>query len=56
MRKVLTKFCDFLEKKLYDTPTYEELQKVLDRTRYRLYEAQSEISRLQMLLQSIAKR
>ena len=45
--------CDYLEKKLYDAPTVQELAKSLDRTRYRLYEAKSEIDYLQSIIMQI---
>ncbi len=50
MRKLLIKLCDFLEKKLYDEPTWRELSIALDRTRYRLFEAKSEIENLQAII------
>ena len=53
MRKILVKVCDYLEKKLYDAPTFEELSKSLDRTRYRLFEAKSEIEYLQSMIKQI---
>ena len=53
MRKILMKFCEFLEKKLYDEPTWRELSITLDRTRYRLYEAKSEIDHLQSIIKQI---
>ncbi len=53
MRKLLVKVCDYLEKKLYDAPTFEELSKSLDRTRYRLFEAKSEIEYLQSIIKQI---
>lgn len=53
MRKILVKLCDFLERKLYDEPTVQELMKSLDRTRYRLFEAKSEIDYLQSILKQI---
>lgn len=53
VKKVLIKLCDFLEKKLYDAPTVQELAKSLDRTRYRLYEAKSEIDYLQSIIKQI---
>ena len=56
MKKLLIKLCDFLEKKLYDEPTVTELMKALDKTRYRLYEANSEIARLQGIIKQIASR
>lgn len=56
MQKLLIKLCDYLEKKLYDEPTVPELMKALDKTRYRLYEANSEIARLQGIIKQIASR
>lgn len=56
MKKLLIKLCDCLEKKLYDEPTVTELMKALDKTRYRLYEANSEIARLQGIIKQIARR
>ena len=56
MKKILIKLCDFLEKKLYDEPTVTELMRALDKTRYRLYEANSEIARLQGIIKQIASR
>ena len=56
MKKILVKLCDFLEKKLYNEPTVTELMKTLDKTRYRLYEANCEIARLQEILKQIARR
>lgn len=56
MKKILIKLCDFLEKNLYDEPTVTELMKALDKTRYRLYEANSEIARLQGIIKQIASR
>lgn len=53
VKKVLIRLCDFLEKKLYDAPTVQELAKSLDRTRYRLYEAKSEIDYLQSIIKQI---
>jgi len=53
MRKVLIKICEYLEKKLYDEPTVQELAKSLDRTRYRLFEAKSEIDYLQSIIKQI---
>ncbi len=53
MRKILVKLCDFLEKKLYDAPTWRELALSLDRTKYRLYEANSEINNLQAIIKQI---
>lgn len=43
MRKLLEKVCVFLEKKLYGEPTYSELSKELDRTKYLLDQAVSYI-------------
>lgn len=54
-RKVFIKLCEFLEKKLYDEPTYEELQRNLDRMRFHLWEAREEICTLQILLEKVAK-
>ncbi len=56
MRKVLVKLCDFLERKLYDEPTVQELMKSLDRTRYKLLEAKLEIDYLQGLLKQIVRQ
>ena len=56
MRKVLVKVCDFLERKLYDEPTVQELMKSLDGTRYRLFEAKSEIDYLQSILKQIVSQ
>lgn len=56
MKKILIKLCDFLEKNLYDEPTVTELMRALDKTRYRLYEANSEIARLQGIIKQIASR
>lgn len=53
MRDLLIKLCEFLEKKLYAEPTVPELMKALDRTRYSLYEARSEIDRLQNIIKQI---
>ncbi len=53
MRKILIRLCDYLEKKLYDEPTFFELSKSLDRTRYRLFEAKSEIDYLQSIIKQI---
>ncbi len=39
MRKILEKICVFLERKLYGEPTYEELSKELDKTKYYLDQA-----------------
>jgi len=43
LRKVLEKICVFLERKLYGEPTYEELSKELDKTKYYLDQAVSYI-------------
>lgn len=53
MRKIMIKFCDFLEKKLYDEPTFSELTIALDRTRHRLFEARAEIDNLQAVIVQI---
>lgn len=53
MKKVMIKLCDYLERKLYDAPTVQELMKSLDRTRYRLFEAKSEIEYLQSIIKQI---
>ncbi len=53
MRKLLVKVCDLLERKLYDAPTVQELMKSLDKTRYRLFEAKSEIDYLQSIIKQI---
>lgn len=50
MRKIMIKFCEFLERRLYDEPTWRELSITLDRTRYRLFEARSEIDHLQSII------
>jgi len=42
-RNLLVKLCEFLEKKLYDEPTYSELSKELDRTKYCLEQALAQI-------------
>ncbi len=55
MKRILMKFCEFLEKKLYDAPTLQELTITLDRTRYRLYEAKSEIDHLQSVIKQMLK-
>ncbi len=55
-RKAMTKLCEFLEKKLYDEPTYEELQSNLDRMRFFLWEAREEICKLQILLEKVEKK
>lgn len=55
MRKILVKLCDFLEKKLYDEPTWQELSSSLDKTRYKLFEAKEEIKRLRALLNKCQK-
>lgn len=55
MRKIMMKFCEFLERKLYDEPTWRELAITLDRTRYRLYEAHSEIDHLQSIIKNMLK-
>lgn len=39
LRKLLEKVCVFLERKLYGEPTYEELSKELDKTKYYLDQA-----------------
>lgn len=39
MRKILERICVFLERKLYNEPTYEELSKELDKTKYYLDQA-----------------
>ena len=55
-KKLMVKICDYLEKKLYADPTYEELAKALDKTRYKLVEAKVEIDYLQSLLKQAACR
>ncbi len=49
MKYILKKLCAYLEKKLYDELTWEELSKALNRTKYQLSEAQEEIKRLKRL-------
>ena len=46
MRKLLEKLCKFLEKKLYDEPTYEELSMELDKTKNYLEQASEYINYL----------
>ena len=55
-KRLLVKICDCLEKKLYSDPTYEELARALDKTRYKLVEAKVEIDYLQTLLKQAASR
>ncbi len=55
-RKLLVKICDFLEKKLYSEPTFQEVLRALDKTKYKLSEAKSEISYLQSLLKQVSGR
>jgi len=55
-KRFLVKICDRLEKKLYSDPTYEELARALDKTRYKLVEAKVEIDYLQTLLKQAACR
>ncbi len=43
LRKILEKICVFLERKLYSEPTYEELSKELDKTKYYLDQALAQI-------------
>ena len=50
MRKILIRFCDFLEKKLYAEPTYAELTRLLDTAHYKLEEAEAEIVYLKSLI------
>ena len=56
MRRFLMRFCDYLEKKLYADPTYQELARVLDKTKYKLAEANSEISYLQSIVKQLMNR
>lgn len=53
MKKILITLCDFLEKKLYNELTWEEMSKSMDITNYRLFEAQEENKRLRYLLNRI---
>ena len=55
MRKIMIKLCDFLEKILYNEPTYCELLQTLDETRYRLFEADSKIEHLRAIIKKITK-
>ena len=52
----MMKLCDFLEKKLYDEPTFRELSNSLDRTRYRLEEAVFEISNLKTIIMKLNQK
>lgn len=56
MRNLMMKLCDFLEKKLYDEPTFRELSNSLDRTRYRLEEAVFEISNLKTIIMKLNQK
>lgn|GEM_PF-3609018 len=56
MRKILMRLCDFLEKKLYSEPTYQEMMKVLDRTKYKLSQAKAEIIYLEDLVKLIKNK
>ncbi len=53
MRKFLVKLCTYLEKKLYDAPTYDQLSKLLDETEYKLYEAKRENEYLKDALREV---
>jgi len=56
LRKILVKLCDFLEKKLYSEPTFDEMARHLDKTRYELYEAREEIKYLKSLIRNAGER
>lgn len=53
MKKILIRLCEYLEKKLFNEPTWKDLSISLDRTRYRLYEAKSEIEYLQSIIKQM---
>ena len=53
MRKFLVKLCAYLEKKLYDAPTYDQLSKLLDETEYKLYETEKENEYLKDALREV---
>lgn len=50
MRKIMVKLYDFLEKKLYSEPTFNEMAKFLDKTRNELFDARQEINYLKSLI------
>ena len=52
MRKLMVKLCEYLEKKLYSEPNFNELAAHLDKTRYQLYEARQEIKYLKSLIKN----
>lgn len=56
MRKLLVKISEYLEKKLYSEPTFDEMAKHLDKTRYELYEAREEIKYLKSLIRNAGER
>lgn len=56
MRKILVKLCDFLERKLYAEPTYEELARQLDNAFYEMEEAKREKEYLQSIINQTTVR
>lgn len=57
MRKLMVKLFEYLEKKLYSEPTFNEIAKYLDKTRNELFEARLEISYLKKLIgDNVGKR
>lgn len=56
MRKLLIKISEYLEKKLYSEPTFDEMARHLDKTRYELYEAREEIKYLKSLIRNAGER
>lgn len=57
MRKLMVKLFEYLEKKLYSEPTFNEIAKYLDKTRNELFEARQEISYLKKLIgDNVGKR
>lgn len=56
MRKIMVKLHEYLEKKLYGDPSYGEISKYLDQTRYKLFEAKREIEYLKSLINNHTDR
>lgn len=54
-RRFLVRLCEYLERKLYAEPTYEEMAKTLDQTRFLLADAKLEIDCLQKLIRQFTK-
>lgn len=56
MRKLMVKLYEYLEKKLYGEPTFNELARYLDKTRNQLFDAKDEIKYLKSLIKDSVGR